>query len=117
MGIGTIIIIGAVLGAAFGIYMEVDRYRDIRKQNPEASRKQIFGQYASETIEDGERRKRERRESAQRRNERYLDQVKMEMSMNGDWVYAEDEDKIYYIDGDGNTYSFDRQGHYIMEEY
>lgn len=117
MGLGTVIIIGAVIGIAFGVYMEVDKYRDIKKQNPEASKKQIFGQYVNETIEDGERRKRERYERAQRRNERYLNEVKMEMSLNGDRVYAEDDEKIYYIDGDGRTYSFDKQGHYTMEEY
>ena len=117
MDLGALIIIGIIVGTAFGIYMEVDKYRSIKMQNPGASKKQVFGQYVNETIEDGERRKMERYERAQRRNERYLKQLKMEMTLNGDKIYHEDGEQICFMDREGNSYSFDKQSHYVMKEY
>lgn len=117
MGLGTVIIIGVVVGLAFSVYMEVDQYKSVKKQNPGASGKQIFSKYMDANIEDGKRRKKERCEEAQRRNERYLERVKTQVALNGGMVYHENGDSIYYTDIDGHSYVIDKKNHYVTDAY
>ncbi len=116
-GLGTVLIIGAVLGVGFAVYMEADKYKTVKMLNPNASRKQLFSKYADLTNADADRRRKERRKEASRRKERYLKQVRFQMDSEGKKVFAEDDEKIYYLDSDGHTCSFDKDGHFVMEEY
>ena len=116
-GLGTVLIMGAVLGVGFAVYMEVDKYKTVKILHPGASKKQLFSKYVDLTNADADRRRKERREEAARRNERYLKQVRFQMDLEGKKVFAEDDEKIYFIDSDGHTCSFDKDGHFVMEEY
>ena len=115
MGLGTVIIIGVVVGLAFSVYMEVDQYKSVKKQNPGASGKQVFSKYMDANIEDGKRRRQERYEEAQRRNERYLERVKTQVALNGGKVYHESDDSICFTDSEGHSYVMDKKNHYVTD--
>ena len=117
MSLGTLLIIAVILGIAFFIRSEANTYKDVKKQNPGASRAQVFSRYMDVTNAEGDRRRAERREEANRRNERYLEQAKTRMALSGNTVFAEDDEKIYFLGADGHTYNFDKKGHYTMEQY
>ncbi len=115
--LGVVLIIAVVIGVGFAVWMEVDKFKSVKLQNPRASKKQLFSMYVDLTNADAEERRRERRKEAARRNERYLERIKSQMTTAGMKVFSEEDEKIYYMDTNGHTCSFDKKDHYIMEEY
>ena len=117
MELGTVLIIGVILGVAAFIYVQVDTVKDIKKHNPNASKKEIFSQYVDYTIEEGERRKEYRHGEARKREEQRLKDLQFNMLLNGMPVEYEDENYFYFTGKDGKYYCYDKATHVYMEQY